>query len=108
MKGVVRAKVRKKKIIIAERIEYEGICPSCENLPLCSFTRSSRIPVTFCEEFAIGGTTKIKKNEEKQKDEVEEKAHSERFKGLCAMCDNASDCSFPKDEAGIWHCEEYR
>jgi len=108
MKGAVRAKVKKKKIIIAERIEYEGICPSCENLPLCSFTQSSRVPVTFCEEFAISGTTKIQKAGEKQDNGAEKEAPSGRFRGLCATCDNADDCGFPKDEAGVWHCEEYR
>jgi hypothetical protein len=108
MKSVAKAKERKKEAIMMERTGYEGICPSCENLPLCSFIHSSRVPVTFCEEFAISGTTKIEKAEEKQVNKAEKEAHSERFKGLCATCDNANDCGFPKDEAGVWHCEEYR
>ncbi len=108
MKSAVRAKERKREVIITEKIGYEGICPSCENLPLCSFTCSSRMPVTFCEEFAINGTTKIQKTEEKRDNEAQKETPSERFKGLCATCYNANDCSFPKDEAGVWHCEEYR
>jgi hypothetical protein len=108
MKSVAKAKERKKEAIIMERTGYEGICPSCENLPLCSLTRSSRVPVTFCEEFVISGATKIEKAEKKQVNKAEKEAPSERFKGLCATCDNADDCGFPKDEAGVWHCEEYR
>ena len=60
------------------------------------------------EEFVISGTTKIQKTEKKQDNEAEKETLSGRFRGLCATCDNADDCSFPKDDAGVWHCEEYR
>jgi len=39
---------------------------------------------------------------------TDDNALSERYKGLCATCGNVNGCIFPKDEAGIWHCEEYR
>ena len=33
---------------------------------------------------------------------------SNKFKGLCMNCDNSDDCTYPKSESGVWHCEEYK
>lgn len=105
MKSAGQANGRKKKVAVAEKIINHGICSSCENLPLCSFIHGSRIPVEFCEEFASPKTEKTA-----TRLEVVTKGTSplERSKGLCATCENAAKCLYPKDEAGIWHCEEYR
>jgi hypothetical protein len=108
MKSATQVNGRKKKGIVAETIEYQGICPSCENLPICSFIHSSRKPVTFCEEFAINGTPKMANTSKKQEAVTVGRAPLGRYNGLCTTCENYNSCVFPKDEAGIWRCEEYR
>lgn len=32
----------------------------------------------------------------------------DKRRGLCADCELRNDCTFPKPESGIWHCEHYR
>jgi len=108
MKGSAQVNRRKKKAIVAETNTYQGICPSCENFPLCSFIHGARTPVTFCEEFSVNGTPKMANTSEKQGVVIEGRASLERYNGLCTTCENFNGCIFPKDEAGIWHCEEYR
>jgi len=34
--------------------------------------------------------------------------HNYQAKGLCAHCDSRENCSIPKIDGGIWHCEEYK
>ena len=35
------------------------------------------------------------------------KKHESEFKGLCVNCASRHTCLFPKNEGGVWHCEEY-
>ena len=35
------------------------------------------------------------------------KKHESEFKGLCVNCANRHICLLPKNEGGVWHCEEY-
>ncbi|OPX94679.1 MAG: hypothetical protein A4E62_01977 [Syntrophorhabdus sp. PtaU1.Bin002] len=108
MKGATRSHEGKKKSVTTSKGEYQGICPSCENLALCSFIQNSRQPVLFCEEFTNDGIPAVMKAGRTEKATGRRKAGSKKQKGLCATCENADGCVFPKDEAGIWHCEEYR
>ena len=108
MKSATRSHGVKGKNVAADRDEYQGICPSCDNLALCNFIRGSRQPVMFCEEFTIDGISATAGTNETHKTPNQENIHSEKLKGLCATCENSDGCVFPKDEAGIWHCEEYR
>ncbi len=36
------------------------------------------------------------------------KHSSNKIMGLCSNCKNRKNCSFPKPESGVWHCEEYQ
>lgn len=108
MKHTAQVNRRKKESFVVETIGYQGICPSCENLPLCTFIHGSRMPVTFCEEFTNNGIPKAAKAGKRQKIVTGSQAPSERFIGLCITCENRNGCCFSKDEAGIWRCEEYR
>ncbi len=92
-----------------ESRENRGICPSCENLPLCNYTHPSRQPVFFCEEFSTGNTSVLPiAVQDRPVGAAERRPSGEERKGLCANCDNVQACRYPKDEAGVWHCEEYR
>lgn len=90
------------------KAEYHGICPSCENFVLCSYTQGSRESVTFCEEFISSRITTTTKFAGIHRGTHREKAYSKEYRGLCANCENLDDCVFPKDQAGIWHCENYK
>ncbi len=108
MDSVVRSHTAKKKKVTTPNGGYEGICASCDNLALCTFVRGSRQPVIFCEEFTNNGVPATSRAAEIEKSPSRGNTHSEKRKGLCATCENADSCVFPKDEAGVWHCEEYR
>lgn len=99
-----------KKTNLAEKAECQGICPSCENFDLCSYIHSHipREPVYFCEEFANQGVPAITKTSKTRETVTEFQAASGKYKGLCSTCENSNDCKFPKDEAGVWFCEQYR
>lgn len=108
MKDTARAKDEKKQTNLAEDGVHQGICPSCENLPLCHFLSNTKTPVFFCEEFAANRASARVRKLEVRPAGKEGKAPPNSLKGLCATCEDAGRCIYPKDEAGVWHCEEYR
>jgi hypothetical protein len=109
MKSAAQVNWKKKKDAFAETIEFLGICPSCENPPLSSYIHDSRTPMSFCEGLANKDIPKAAtKTGIKQEVITSGQVPSERYNGLCTTCEVLNDCVFPKDEAGIWHCEEYR
>jgi hypothetical protein len=105
MKSAAQVNGKKKKPAGAEDVIYQGICSSCENFPLCNYIHGARTPVEFCEEFANPQMLKTRVRPELI---TRDKSGSEQYKGLCATCENSGKCLYPKDDAGIWHCEEYR
>ncbi len=105
MKSSARASFEMKKTGNADARQQQGICSSCENLSLCSFIKPIRQPVFFCEEFT-SGSDRIAPVAVKTRSDAQ--VPRDTGKGLCATCDDAKTCLYPKDESGIWHCEEYR
>jgi len=105
MKRTARASDEMKKTENTNARNQKGICSSCENLSLCSFIEPQRQPVLFCEEFSIGKARTAPVVLEKKSGSP---APLEISMGLCATCDDAKTCLYSKDEAGVWHCEEYR
>lgn len=97
-----------------EKIEYEGLCSTCNNAATCIYPRGSKRPVLQCEEFdgyavppertTVGAI--LAKTSSRVRSGLEEKDAVE-YKGLCQNCENRKTCTFPKPEEGIWHCEEY-
>lgn len=90
------------------KVEYGGLCATCNNNATCTFRRDPEKPVLHCEEFddytepktITPTTTPLVNSEGKKKD-------SKKFKGLCVNCENRATCKLPKSETGVWHCEEY-
>jgi hypothetical protein len=108
MKSAARANREKRKTIVPKGTEYQGICFSCTNLIVCIFIKGSSQPVMFCEEFANDGIAMVTSTREKQEAFTEYKVSTEGHKGLCVTCENCDNCSFTKQEGGVWHCEEYQ
>ncbi|OQB55250.1 MAG: NADP-reducing hydrogenase subunit HndA [Deltaproteobacteria bacterium ADurb.Bin151] len=108
MKHNAHANDEMKKTGSAEAETRQGICSSCENLSLCSFTQPLRQPVFYCEEFTSGLVRTAPVVVEKKSGAPAVIVLRDGRRGLCTTCDDTESCLYPKDEAGIWHCEEYR
>jgi hypothetical protein len=91
-----------------------GLCTTCSNLGECTFPRSSNSPIMHCDEFSgyemrgLVLTVQDLIPAKKTKTTVATKPLSTKLKGLCMNCDNNEDCTYPKSESGVWHCDEYR
>lgn len=90
--------------------KYDGICSTCESSPACVYPANKNQKILLCEEF----NSESKKTPDK---EIPTRINSEnksaanvngKYKGLCRDCENRESCVYPKNEAGIWHCEEYK
>ncbi|MDD5476577.1 MAG: hypothetical protein PHU03_08740 [Syntrophales bacterium] len=108
MKSAARTKNEMRKKSESEERGQRSICPSCENFSQCGFRNHSSDPVFYCEEFTSGFSRAMPAAPEKGPGGKAPLHDREKLIGLCANCDNADACLYPKYEAGIWHCEEYR
>jgi len=102
---------------ISETLLFTGLCATCGIVDGCVSAKNSGYPVVECEEYAVDGrtfseTVKVaapshtrKAVSAPQKSSV---ALECAIEGLCGTCALKSDCTFPKLEGGVWHCEEYR
>jgi hypothetical protein len=108
MKRTVQTNGKIKKTNSADAKGQQGICRSCDNFALCNFIYPARQSVFFCEEYACSYAPAMANIVKRQPASKKGKAPLKSYKGLCATCENIGNCLYPKDEAGIWHCEEYR
>ena len=83
-----------------------GLCTTCDHAPRCTHPRTRGVPVLECDDtsvfvIAIAPATGI--------DLVHHAAPPSRAaaKGLCATCVRLADCTYPKLEGGVWHCDEF-
>lgn len=94
-----------------------GLCSTCKNDPTCTYPRDSGRPVMQCEEFegellrppeTAGRNSSPSHNLGFRLPSSSEGKHSNKYLGLCRICDDRETCTFPKLEGGVWHCDEYR
>ena len=82
-----------------------GICSTCNHAPDCAHVKRNPAAMVWeCDEFyayAEPARKKLRLSAAKGFDGVE-------HRGLCMNCDDRDSCTYPKPEAGIWHCEEYK
>jgi hypothetical protein len=86
-----------------------GLCLNCAHFPDCSLTpkKGGLRGVRYCEEYeAVHPRSAVPAPGISPEGPV--RLPASRVLGLCSNCDNYPTCSFPKPEAGVWHCEEYR
>jgi hypothetical protein len=101
-----------KEQAMPENIRYFGLCLNCKNASSCTFPRDPAKPAFYCEEFEIETAVAIMPPEKERllatsSAAAENKDSTELF-GLCSDCEGRQNCTFPKPEGGVWHCEEYR
>jgi hypothetical protein len=69
------------------------------------------MPNFYCEQFEIDTPVPVITVEKEQPfvaGPAGARKDSGRLTGLCIDCEGRKNCSFPKSEGGVWHCEEYR
>ena len=71
-----------------ELAKVHSICLDCKFVGSCKDMRSRAQPITQCDNFVS------------YKDSAE-------VMGLCFNCAHRDTCTFPRQEGGVWHCEEY-
>lgn len=94
-----------------KHIKYFGLCMSCRNASVCTFPRDPAMPAFYCEQFEIDTPVSVITAEQEQPfvmGSADIDKDSSRLVGLCIDCEGRKNCSFPKSEGGVWHCEEYR
>ncbi|KUG23944.1 hypothetical protein ASZ90_006242 [hydrocarbon metagenome] len=84
-----------------------GICLTCAHFSKCALKHEKRAPIgiQYCEEYQTVCLEPVVVTYEKPK---KMKQPPSGILGLCSNCVHYSYCSFPKPEAGIWHCEDYQ
>ena len=94
-----------------EAKKYQGLCTTCKNAPTCTFIRNQDVPIVQCEEFECETAPKKEFVEKDCPPKIIlskiDKKDEGKYKGLCSDCENRKECTFPKQEGGVWHCEEY-
>lgn len=85
----------------------QGICLTCVHFSRCVLRPAdcSQKDIQFCEEYQTVCLEPVVVNYEKPK---KMKQVPSGILGLCCNCDHYAYCSFPKPEAGVWHCENYQ
>lgn len=82
-----------------------GLCTTCRSRTRCTFPRRAGVAVRECEEFdgevspPRGAPVTVR---------LEATAASDSAPGLCRWCDLQASCTFPRNDGGVWFCEEYR
>lgn len=93
---------------VANKEWYPGLCTTCVDEPVCTFTRPVGRSVMFCEEF--DGAVEVKPRltlESMPPTERLAVVDHGRVRGLCMTCERREACAFPKPEGGVFHCEEF-
>lgn len=92
--------------------EYQGLCTLCAQSESCTFPRSPERAVRECEEFegmTMEPAEKFIRDRQRdfKKEAMQGDQSTSSLKGLCKTCASNTQCTFPRPEGGIWHCEEF-
>jgi len=81
-----------------------GLCSTCAHAQSCSVAGRRGSGVFECSEYEPGAAITL---QDEQRATASGGDSEEKLLGLCVDCANREQCTFPKPEGGIWHCEEY-
>lgn len=117
MKKVSVAVTKKKRVedLFKAKQSYTGLCSCCNSFQTCTFLRDPERPILQCEEFDGILSSPLKKAPRGnvlrfnvQGLSAPVKDNLGHYRGLCSLCENLRNCTYPKPEGGVWHCEEYQ
>ena len=84
---------------------YRDLCSTCSHTEACGHRSTPEQPIFFCEMFEAAGAAAAAAPTSRR---PADPADAGDYKGLCMNCEHRDQCSLPKPEGGVWHCEEYR
>ncbi len=88
-----------------------GLCATCDRASHCTFPRDPERPVLECEEFSglvlPPLTIRAAREAHPPASPGTRPAAPPALRGLCATCERRHDCTYPKPEFGVWHCDEF-
>lgn len=85
-----------------------GLCATCDRAPRCTFPRDPERPVVDCDEFSGLALPPLTIRAAREaRPSASPGARSAPLRGLCATCERRHDCTYPKPEVGVWHCDEF-
>lgn len=87
-------------------LELKGVCGVCALVDTCDRAKDLNAPLTTCDKLEPEPSL-VSEVVNRFLEAVNPQLVSANHLGLCANCDNRADCTFPKNEGGVWHCEEY-
>lgn len=85
--------------------KYSGLCETCDHDPTCMLRRSAQLEIIQCEEFSTRPV--VSKQDPGESQAVFSDPKEVARLGLCANCQNAASCGFPRANQGVLQCEEY-
>ena len=86
------------------------LCTTCDHGGLCLSRKTLIRPVHYCEQFearVTPGNTRPMAPPRRLRPVEEATQETSGYSGICVNCDLRRECRNSRDEAGIWHCEEY-
>jgi len=104
-KEIVREQVTPVKPLKPSMIEHKGICALCVHADYCTFPGSINKSITYCDEWE-GYETKPRYS--KAKKVIKPYKKEEKYQGLCRYCAQRESCTYPKNDGGVWVCDDYR
>jgi hypothetical protein len=110
MKKVSVSERKNKRVaILQSKREPIGLCSCCKSFQTCTFPRDPGRPTLQCEEFDGIIPSHLKMvSRGKTVDAFSAKNEFNSYRGLCGLCESRKNCTYPKPEGGVWHCEEYQ
>ncbi len=116
-----RAAQDREEIPMSESRKYLGLCSTCKHSSICTYPRDPNRPVSYCcenegyeecEGSVSLGLLTSGNIFRRPFDSVDTSLNVERDsridQGLCKNCANHENCTFPRPEGGVWHCDEYQ
>ena len=85
---------------------YRDLCSTCSHQRACGSRSTPERPILFCELFEVLAAAPTAAAVA-PRPERPASAHGVQHRGLCVNCEERDECTMPRPEGGVWHCEEY-
>ena len=89
-----------------QSLELKGICGVCALVDSCERATDLKAPLMTCEKLEPDPGLVSEMVNSFLESTIPHSGSGSNL-GLCSNCDHRVDCTFPKNEGGVWHCEEY-
>lgn len=93
----------------------KGLCAQCNLASTCTFPRNENRPIVACEEFDGEGKPQklrlvgalLSSVDARSGAETSSGANVRHERGLCSTCEKRESCTFPRQDGGVWQCDEF-